>query len=270
MSITITERYAKRELSEDRSTARHSREYTVIGTDDELVAYELIKAAAPVRYSNLWRNQIRVQERADGLWDGEISYSPLRRESGQSEWSFNIGTKQIHVSHSLETVSQNVPDGEDAADFKQAINVTGDAADMRVEGVDIPSPTLTWQETLYLDLDSFTSTYLSTLFNAVGKVNSGDFRIWSEQEVQLLGVSGEPAGDVVKLTFQFTSEPSKTGLTIGDIEGIAKKGFEYLWVRWETSEDDTAKVLTQKAKQVNVEKVIDTVDFDTLGIPDPF
>lgn len=265
MSITITERYAKRELSEDRSTARHSREYTVIGTDDELIAYEIIKAAAPIRYGNLWRNQIRVQERADGLWDGEVSYSPLRRESGQSEWSFSIGTTQIHTTHSLETISQNVPAGEEATDFKQAINVSGEGVDKQIEGVDIPSADLSWQETLYLDPAEFTAAFLGRLHEAAGKTNSNAFRIFPAESVLLEGVSGEPAGDTLKFVFQFSASPPASDLTIGSITGIDKAGFHYLWVRSEPNSDgDLVPV------QVNVERVIATYDFADLGIPDPF
>ena len=56
------------------------------------------------------------------------------------------------------------------------------------------------------------------------------------------------------------------GQALGDITGIAKKGREYLWVRYEDTEDDTAKALVKRPVAVYVERVYDEGNFADLGI----
>ena len=60
--------------------------------------------------------------------------------------------------------------------------------------------------------------------------------------------------------------PNKTGLTVGDITDIDKKGWEYMWVRYADAEDATAKAIVKKPVAVYVEKVYEEGDFSGLGI----
>ena len=62
------------------------------------------------------------------------------------------------------------------------------------------------------------------------------------------------------------ASPNRTGITVGDITGIAKKGWEYLWVRYEDAEDSTAKTLVKRPVAAYVEKVYESGDFAALGI----
>lgn len=269
MAATISERFQSRDGTAG-PTPEGIRRYVITGTDDETVAQTLGASYAPATWGNLYRGDMRYSHQGGGVWHVEAQYGPRNRQSGESEWSFSIQTKQTHITHSLETIESYVAAGEAETDYKQAINVVGDGGEERIEGVDIPVAELTWQETLYLPIASFTSSYLNVLKAAVGKTNDAAFRIWGEQEVMLQGVSGRPAGDLVELTFQFASEESKTGITIGTIANIAKKGWEYLWVASRDIHDADGERIRPQPQQVNVEKVIETYDYTLLGIPDPF
>jgi hypothetical protein len=55
-----------------------------------------------------------------------------------------------------------------------------------------------------------------------------------------------------------------TGKKIGDISGIAKRGHEYLWVRYEDAVE--SNVLMKKPKAVYVNRVYKDSDFSALGI----
>ena len=57
-----------------------------------------------------------------------------------------------------------------------------------------------------------------------------------------------------------------TGLVIGEITDIAKKGWEYLWVRYTDVEDTTAKALVKRPAAVYIEKVYLDGDFADLGV----
>ena len=69
-----------------------------------------------------------------------------------------------------------------------------------------------------------------------------------------------------EITFRFAASPNVTHLTIGDITGVDKKGWEYLWVRYADSVDDTAKALVKKPIAAYVERVYEYGDFSLLGI----
>jgi len=67
-------------------------------------------------------------------------------------------------------------------------------------------------------------------------------------------------------TRRFAASPNKTGLTIGDIVNINKKGWAYRWVRDADAADAAAKAIVKKPIAVYVEKVYEEGDFSTLGI----
>ncbi|MBC7077795.1 MAG: hypothetical protein H5T92_05745 [Synergistales bacterium] len=82
-----------------------------------------------------------------------------------------------------------------------------------------------------------------------------------------LGASGSKRGEEDwEITFRFAASPNATGLTVGEITGIAKKGWEYLWVRYADDVDDDAKVLVKRPIAVYVEQVYQYGDFSQLEI----
>lgn len=264
MSVTIDERPNSREFTAGPNPSG-TRHYDVHGTYEDTVVEAMVAALAPLTWRNLYRQTMDATPQGTGdEWTVSVPYGPRKREEGEAEWSFTISTTLVHTTHSLATVNRYVPAGETAEDFKQAIGVTGEDDEQEIEGVDVPSADLAWQETLYLPKAEFTQAYFAKLFHAVAKANATAFRIFGEQEVLLDGVSGNPAGDYIALTFQFKASESKTDLTIGDIAGIAKKGWEYLWVKSKVADGLLAPA------QANVEKVIETADYADLAIPDPF
>ena len=108
---------------------------------------------------------------------------------------------------------------------------------------------------------------LTTLIAAIilFSFGSGPVKGFAAGEVLFLGASGSQRGeDDWEITFRFAASPNVTGLTIGDIEGIDKKGWEYLWVRYADAEDE--KVLVKQPIAVYVERVYDEGNFAGLGI----
>jgi len=112
-----------------------------------------------------------------------------------------------------------------------------------------------------------TPAYKATLFALTGRVNDGTFKGFAAGECLFLGATGSKRGSGDwEITYRFAASPNATNLTLGDITGINKKGFEYLWVRYEDVEDTTAKALVKRATAVYVEKVYLDGDLDLLGI----
>jgi hypothetical protein len=156
-----------------------------------------------------------------------------------------------------------------APDFQGAIGVSADG----VEGIDITIPVYHFAETHSKPNAQITGAYKGVLFNLTGKVNSDGFRGFAPGEVLFLGASGSKRGSGWggaeadwEITYRFAASPNVTGLSIGPINGINKKGWEYLWVRYSDQEDTAAKALVKRPIAAYVERVYHEGNFGALGI----
>lgn len=273
MPIVCTENIDSRQITETQSAELL---YTITGTADEATAIATLKATAPTVLHNMKRQPVTVEPvHVDTtnpdkcIWTGTVNYAPFEYqeppETGDSSFSFDTGGGTQHITQSLSTVHRYAASGT-APDFKGAIGVTHD----NVEGVDITVPVYNFSETHYLSAATVTTAYKGTLFQLTGKVNSGSFRGLAAGECLFLGASGSRRGtgpdDDWEITFRFAGSPNRTGITVGPISGIAKKGWEYLWVRYQDAEDAIAKALVKKPIAAYVEKVYEEADLSVLGI----
>jgi hypothetical protein len=98
-------------------------------------------------------------------------------------------------------------------------------------------------------------------------VNGSGFKGFAKGELLFLGASGSKRGkDDWEITYRFAASPNAAGLTLGDITGINKEGWHYLWVRFADDEDTTAKALIKKPVAAYVEQVYQYGDFSLLGL----
>ena len=267
MSITVLEKPGSRAVSAGESPSADLL-YVVQGTDDDSAARDALAAAAPASHGGLVRKGWTVDPVGDPtttlLWDGTVKYGRYDRsppDVGESSYSFETSGGTMHITQSRRTVQRYAAPGRTAADFGGAIGVTHD----NVEGVDITVPVFRFSETHIVAADSVTLAYKANLFYLTGKVNSGTFKGFAAGEVLFLGASGSQRGDDDwEITFYYAASPNVTGLTVGAITGIAKKGWEYLWVRYEDAADNDAKCVVKRPIQVNIEEVYETTSFAAL------
>ncbi|HMN39746.1 MAG TPA: hypothetical protein PKE29_02805 [Phycisphaerales bacterium] len=115
-----------------------------------------------------------------------------------------------------------------------------------------------------------TPSYKGTLFSLTGKVNTGAFKGFQPGEVLFLGASGSRRGtdpdDDWEITFRFAASPNASGISVGSISGISKKGWEYLWVRYADQEDTGSHAIVKRPVAAYVERVYDEGNFAGLGI----
>ena len=246
--------------------------YLIRGTDDDVLVRALANAGSPVTYDQLLKQQIHTQQEGEEWWLADVQYGTSQLgEAGSVQWSFEIGGGgSQHISQSLETVGKYVNSGT-APDFKGAIGVRRDGNGQAVDGLDIDLTTFAWSETHHIAYALVTPAYINTLYLLRGKVNDAAWRIFSKGEVRLISVSGSARGQrTVPITFGFEASHNTTGLTVGDITGIAKEGWQYLWTFYEDVEDQTAKELVKNPKAAYVERIHEYGDFADLGLPDPW
>ena len=267
MPITVTEKF------ESRAGDNGSIDliYVVDGTDDDAAARAALAAEAPATHAGLVRDDdsLHVEPTGFNLWEGKARY--VKQEftppaTGDTVFTFDTTGGTQHITQSRQTMQRRPAPGTTAPDFGGAIGVTADG----VEGVDITVPVFQFSETHYFTNGQVTPSYKGTLFTLTGKVNSGAFKGFQAGEVLFLGASGSRRGtdpdDDWEITFRFAASPNETGLSVGSITGINKKGWEYLWVRYADDEDANAKVLVKKPIAAYVERVYENGDFSGLGI----
>ncbi len=266
MAVEVVEKFESRMITTGTNPSVELR-YVIRGTNDDVEARAALEAFSPSTYDPwgsgwfyLPRETISVQPVGDLLWEGVVRYGPFT-PTNESTFAFDTGGGTQHITQSKQTVAK-YPSGT-APDFKGAIGVTNDS----VEGVDITVPVYQFSETHYLPDTTVTPAYRLTLFQLTGRVNAGAFKGFSAGEVLFLGASGARRGfGDWEITFRFAGSPNVSNLTIGDITGIDKKGWEYLWVRYADSEDAAAKALVKKPLAVYIERVYDQGDMSLLGI----
>jgi hypothetical protein len=260
-----------------KAASSYVKSYKIFGTADDTVLHSAINAevSANGRYwqypgvpgVQLMAESYSVSYLGDEAWQLTINYektgadddatAPLKRAR-----SFDTtgGTQHKTQAEAESRFGSNAPDQQ------KAIGVDSNG----VNGVDIVVPQLSWQESYDVPNSYVTSAWIRGVAGVTGTTNNAAFRGFEAGEVLFLGCSGSQEWDDQKgsgpwsLSFRFAASKNVTGETIGDITGIAKKGHEYLWVRYEDAVSSNS--LLKKPKAVYVNKVYKDSNFSTLGI----
>jgi len=278
MPTSFTEKYDSRKIVTDKAGAPESAEfiYTLRGVADENSARILAAGSTASLYGDLVRKSISLEpihvdtaNLGACIWEVTVQYGVKDEpETGDPpSFSFDTSGGTQHITQSLQTMQKRAPAGQTPPDFKGAVGVSGQAGSMTVEGVDITVPVYAFSETHYLDPALVTPAYKGTLFNLTGKTNNAPFKGLAAGECLFLGASGSMrAGGDWEITFKFAGSPNRSNIAIGDITVPAKKGWEYLWVKYSEQEDSAANAIVQRPVAAYVEKVYEEGSFASLGI----
>ena len=256
---TVAEHFAGRSFTDGPNRVT---ELTVDIHDaaNEAAARGALQLWAPATYDGRYLSEWTVKEEGGNLWSGTLRYT---LDASDDEFTFSTGGGTQRITQSLGTVSSYAPPGFTAPDFLGAIGVSED----RVEGTDIVVPTYQFSET-HRFADTFVAAgFKSVLFALTGTINDATFKGLAAGECLFLGASGTKRGvDAWSITFNFAGSPNTASQTIGDITGISKNGWDYLWVRYADFVDSFAYSLVKRPIGVYVERVYQPADFSDLGI----
>jgi hypothetical protein len=271
MAIIIVEKFDSREATIGIDSPSFDLLYAVIATDvdaeNDAAVRAVVEATIPAFIADLQFQSYHVKHQGGGVWEATARYGkkPVKKP-GDSQYSFDTGGGTTKKTQSIRTVASYAPpdaDGnpQDAPDYKGAIGVNNDT----VEGVDVEVPVFHFKEIHYIPIDLITPAYKVALFYLTGTVNDAPFKGFARGEVKFLGASGSQRGqDDWEITYSFAASPNAANLSVGDITGIAKEGWHYLWVRYEDAVDEN--VLVKQPSAAYVEQVSEYGDFSQLGI----
>jgi hypothetical protein len=208
-------------------------------------------------YGILYRQDIRVSQSAYNQFDVEIPYAARKKEVGTWTWDYDTTGATIHITTSKETIA-SYPVGT-APDHKQSIGVNGD----NVEGTDKVLPALKINVTYKHPSGVITLPQVKVIASITGSVNSTPMLTFAPGELLFLGSRGSDGTEAeATATYMFAASSNVTGLTIGDITGVAKKGWETAWIRFKDDVDGGEP--TRVPQYVYVERIYD--DFDLASI----
>lgn len=276
MAYQLIEQFDSRDATDstDKSSSVDLKWYIQSSTDaearDDLAIKAYVGVNVPIAYDGLLLRTIkhsrlgpRIGEVVVHYVDPEKQDEDEQKETGEYKFSFDTTGGQQHVSQSKETISKTAIPGQEAPDFKGAINVSGD----RVDGVDLVIPALKFQLTYKVPQATLTTDYVRTLARMTGTTNADEFLGFAAGELLFLGATGEQAlnGDP-EVTYHFEASENIVNQAIGDIVVPAKKGHEFLWVWYQPEEDDNAKRLVQRPFAAYVERVYRSTNFSDLGL----
>ncbi len=265
MPGTISESIKSRSVVEDGDNSSVELVYDVLGTDDESEAMFLLLTTAPayqIAGGKLLSKVRRNVEPVDyNVWRAIADYSKRSIEASESSYQFETGGGTVHLSHSLQTLQIVSAPGFASPDFQNAIGVSRDG----IAGCDITSPVYNFSETHVLPASAVSAAYKVALFRATGKVCNAPFKGLEAGEVLFLGASGSSRGDDEwEIGYRFAASENVQGLTIGELTGINKKGWDYLWLYF--ADDVSENLLIKRPLHAIVEQVYLPHDFANIGI----
>ncbi len=292
MSIFVNESPDSRDLNNGADSGGETLRYnvrTTAGETEAQIYLAALQGSFPF-FNGFIRNKIDIKPNgAPHLWKVEIEYgttgvgggnqplggvgndgSPPPNPSGPGNdttpltagFSFSFTPRKSHITHSLQTVSITTRLGALEEDFKGAINVGKDG---RPEGVDIPpDPSFLFKRTV--PRANVTAAYLRTIKNMCGKVNTAAFYEQAAGEVLYMGCDGNyTKGEGWTLTHSFGGAENEVHISVGpDIDVPSKKGFEYMWVRYE--EVNVSGLVVTRPRAAYVERVLEEGNFALLEI----
>jgi len=262
----IIELYNSREGNEGVENPSATLRYLIRKEPDDVAARTLIESTIPSTYLGLDFNGYTVTPLGAGIWDVTANYGVLPPDDS-TVWDFDSSGNTAHITQSLQTVARYPV--ATAPNFYGAIGVSGDG----VEGVDITIPKFDFGARKSLPKSSLTTTYMQYLIEYTGTVNNAAWTIspfaatinFAAGEVLYLGATiSTKSATQAEVALKFSAIRNQTGLSVGSITGIAKKGWEHLWVRY--IDDVDSNSLIKRPVAAYVERVYRTSTFTNLGV----
>jgi hypothetical protein len=229
----------------------------------------------------LVRQDVNV-EPLDGaldLWDVKVTWAPPSEEDPSNtpgnrlpptfRFSTSGGKSKMTVSYQ---VVASYPASDTSVDDYGGL--IGSKSDGPPDGIEVEAPGFSWQETWYPRVTKLTWPYALKVRNLSACTNVAKFRAFDPGEVLFLYCEGGRTGkrdenddEVGELTFHFASNPNATGLSVGTINNIDKKGWEYMEIKCRNVVlDGPPKRTVQQPYAVYIHRVFREGDFVQLGI----
>ena len=218
-----------------------------------------------------------VQYVGNGYWVGTVNYrhEASRQaedqnqnidEVGKVEVTLDLGTESKHITEGIDSTVWVTTDGPNTPPQIDAIGLE----DNQIQGCDILSPSGNLQITKVFDNATvFGANWVQDRADLRCHTNDATFYGFDAGSLLFVRMSFtiRNNGDV-PVTFQFQHRANLVEQTAVSVLPVDKKGHQYLWTRYEDSEETTGgdTTYTKKAVAQYVNTVYPEGDFSTLGL----
>ncbi len=266
----IVERHDSRGGSFGEDTAEYELKFGVMFEDDDLNTRALVEATIPPTFRNLQLRTYKIDPVGGGVWNVSAKYEYKSLLSFEFD---TTGGKQ-KIKQCFNATSY-VPSGKPITDFKRAINVQKDG---KVEGVEIHIPKFSFcvkrlvPHPLPQSLQDAIRGNNAIVNDSIVTVNiQGVTYTLQVGELIFTGATGGyHGGKYWDITLKFEVSDNEDNLTVGDITGIVKAGWDYLSVIYREAVDPTSHTKVMVPVQVDVCEVYDRGNLNLLlGNPPP-
>ena len=254
------------------------RNYLITGATDYADAETALAADLESTFGGLLIRDFGVKEVGGGTYNGFAVYTkagklnarePLTPDDPE-QWEFVTEGGTQRITQSLSTVKTYYVGGSFADGYSPFGGAIGVGQDGNIDGVDVEAVGARIRARRVITAAQATSTYLNSLYRLRGGVNNATWRGLAAGEVKFrIGSSQTRSNGDVELIREWDVSPNVTGVTVGPITGIAKDGWDALWVRYEDKEDATNKIIARVPVFAIVERVYPRIDFGLLEPPPP-
>lgn len=283
MPVTIHELPDSRATTTDGEGVVTGRDYKYHlkgSTDPDEVLAKL--QDEPGRDGDLYRQGLKVTPVKDtidirnphrAIWIGESTFGVKKKSAlGDTTVVFTSGGGQQHITQAIATVAtRSILD--DPPDYKGAIGVSG-TTELTVEGVDVIAGQVSITVTKVFSLTGAPSPAKLVALRAA--VNSSHFSVTDTEtgltiglkpgEAQLVNTTWNRHAEGVQLVYEFAAEANETGIKIGDIPAVDKRGFDLLDVTYRDKTDDASKVTVSEPVTARVLQVYKMMSFAGLKL----
>lgn len=264
--MDIWEKIESRENTNAVNTQQSSIDivYGLGVSEDDADVDSTLQATISAFWNGLPYQSYHKKHVGGGYWEATVHYGAKEpKKAGDQTFSFDTTGGTVKLTKSLGThrYTNTTPIENDGN-----INVQKDG---NVEGVEITIPKFAFNLGRII-ADPLPDDYVQALYDLTGKVNNAEVTLdvqginltFQPGEVLFKGATGEKRS-IEDWRFSLHCDCSKNaaGLSFSDITGVAKKGWEYLWVQYRPTAWFNP---TPRAHQVNVERVYETADLNPL------
>lgn len=237
--------------------------YYCAGTTNEAFVMNVARAGTDPTVATpmgiLYRQPIQISWTSADQCDVIVMYGPKPKEPGSYSVSFSATGTNVHITNSLETVAKYARPGKPAApDFKGAIDWDGE----EVKGTDKLSPLCKMNVAFSHPQGIFSMDRCRQLAKTLTYVSNDVFFGFAPGEVLFAGFDGSVGSDQeTTIQYEFLLQENVEDLTIGDIVGIDKKGWHFLWIQYIDDDNDPNGLPRRIPQHAYVERIYEEIGF---------
>lgn len=233
--------------------------YVATGTNDRAYVHAYAIAVTPNIVSGiagvlLFKQDVQIKPNGFECWKVEVPYAEARNEVGEYDIDIDTTGGSVHITASKQTIAA-FGSGSSTSDYGQLIGVT-EKDD--VEGADVVVPACKIVVNFRHPTGFISMPQVKNLARWTGRTNSDTFLTFAAGEVLFLGFVGKMgSNNPTTLAYHFAMSENLTGLSVGGISSISKKGHELYWIAYKSAV--VGNIGRQQPRAVYVERIYDQI-----------